>query len=171
MRKFFVLLFLVPVLAIAQKKQITLEDIYKKGTFRSEPVAGFAGESIDSFVKASDVKDENGKTLALNDYLLSQDKKRLLVFTGKEAIYRRSSKANVYLHDVIAKKTRKLDSEKIMHPTFSPDGTRIAYVKNNNLYLYDLATNSARAITTDGKWNHIINGNCEIGRASCRERV
>jgi dipeptidyl-peptidase-4 len=67
----------------------------------------------------------------------------------------------VYLHDIIAKKTRKLDSEKLMHPTFSPDGSKIAFVKNNNLFLYDIATNSSRAITTDGKWNEIINGNCD----------
>lgn len=161
MRKFLVLLFLLPVLAVAQKKQITLEDIYKKGTFRGEFVPGFAGEVIDSFVTASDVKDENGKELPLGDYVLSNDKKRILVMTGKEAIYRRSSKSFVYLHDILSKKTRKLDSEKILHATFSPDGRRIAYVKNNNLYLFDIATGSSRAITTDGKWNHIINGNCD----------
>ena len=161
MRKLFVVLLLFPILAIAQKKQITLEDIYKKGTFRGEIVPGFAGESIDSFVTASDVKDENGKTLPLGDYSLSANKKRALFFTGRESIYRRSTKSFVYLHDVISKKTKKLDAEKIMHATFSPDGSRIAYVKNNNLYLYDIANSSARAITTDGKWNHIINGNCD----------
>ncbi|HEX5652763.1 MAG TPA: DPP IV N-terminal domain-containing protein, partial [Chitinophagaceae bacterium] len=161
MRTLFLFLFLLPLLAVGQKKQITLEDIYKKGSFRGEVVQGFTGESIDSIVNPADVKDENGKTLALGDYLLSKDKKRVLIFTAKEQIYRRSSKAYVYLHDIIAKKTRRLDGEKIMHATFSPDGTRIAYVKNNNLYLYDIATGHARAITTDGKWNQIINGNCD----------
>src|SRR5687767_1585680 len=136
MRKLFVVLLLFPILAIAQKKQITLEDIYKKGTFRGEIVPGFAGESINSFVTASDVKDEHGKTLPLGDYSLSANKKRALFFTGRESIYRRSSKSFVYLHDVISKKTKKLDAEKIMHATFAPDGSRIAYVKNNNLYLY-----------------------------------
>src|SRR5262245_47585293 len=107
MRKLFVLLFLLPVLAIAQKKQITLEDIYKNGTFRGEFVHGFAGESIDSIVKKSDVKDENGKDLSLSDYQLSDDKKRLLISTGHESIYRRSSKSYIYLHDILAKKTKK----------------------------------------------------------------
>ena len=107
MRKLFVVLLLFPILAIAQKKQITLEDIYKKGTFRGEVVPGFAGESIDSFVTASDVKDENGKTLPLGDYSLSTNKKRVLFFTGRESIYRRSSKSFVYLHDIIAKKNQK----------------------------------------------------------------
>ena len=61
----------------------------------------------------------------------------------------------------LPKKLTKLDKEKLMHPTLSPDGSKIAFVKNNNLYLYDIATKSARAITTDGKWNYIINGNCD----------
>ncbi|HEX7846658.1 MAG TPA: S9 family peptidase [Chitinophagaceae bacterium] len=161
MRKIFVLLLLLPLLTVAQKKQVTLEDIYKKGTFRADFVPGFAGENIDSIVNARDVKDENGKYLPLSDYLLSDDKKKVLIGTGREMIYRRSTKAYVYLHDIIAKKTKKLDNEKIMHATFSPSGTKIAYVKANNLYLYDIATGSTRAITTDGKWNYIINGNCD----------
>ena len=90
MRKFFVVLFLLPTLVFAQKKQITLEDIYKKGTFRGEIVPGFTGESIDSFVTASDVKDEQGKNLPLSDYSLSATKKRVLFFTGREYIYRPS---------------------------------------------------------------------------------
>ena len=161
MRKLFILLFFLPLLAIAQKKQISLEDIYKNGTFKPVYVPGFAGENIDSIVNAADVKDENNKQVPLTDYVLSDDKKRVLVFTNKEQIYRRSSKSIVYLHDIIAKKTIKLDNEKIMHATFSPDGSKIAFVKNNNLYLYDIPTHSSRAITTDGKWNFIINGNCD----------
>lgn len=162
MRKLILLFLFLPVISIAQKKQITLEDIYKKGTFRSsEPVPGFAGESIDSLVKADDVKDENGKKLPLDNYLLSEDKKRILVMTGRESIYRHSYKSFVYLHDIIDKKTVKLDGEKIMHASFSPDGSKIAFVKNNNLYLYDIPTHHSIAITTDGKWNYIINGNCD----------
>ncbi len=161
MRKFLVLLFLLPVLAIAQKKAITLEDIYKKGTFRGEFVPGFAGENIESLVSPADVRDEKGNPIPLSSYVLSSDKQRLLVLTDREQIYRRSSKHIVYLHDIAAKKTKKLDTEKILHPTFSPDGSKIAFVKDNNLYLHDIAGGSTRPITTDGKWNHIINGNCD----------
>lgn len=161
MRQLITLLLLFPLLVVAQKKQITLEDIYKKGTFRSEFVQGFQGESIDSFVKAWDVKDENNKNIPLSDFQLSADKKRVLFFVSKEPIYRHSSKSFVYLHDIIEKKTVRLDREKILHASFSPDGRRIAYVKDNNLYLYDIPTSSSRAITTDGKWNEIINGNCD----------
>lgn len=161
MRKFLLLLLFVPVIATAQKKQITLDDIYKKGTFRSEMVPGFAEENLDSIVNVKDIKDEKGKALEARDYLLSPDKKKLLVFTNRESIYRRSSKAVAYLFDIASKKTVQLDTAKLIHTTFSPDNSKIAYVKDNNLYIYDIASNSTRAVTTDGKWNYIINGNCD----------
>ena len=85
----------------------------------------------------------------------------VLLRTNVEAIYRRSSKANVYVYDSLTKKIITLDDGKVLHPTLSPDGTKVAYVKENNLYIKDLASNSIKAVTTDGKWNYIINGNCD----------
>ncbi|MEO8405837.1 MAG: S9 family peptidase [Chitinophagaceae bacterium] len=161
MRKLFFLLLFIPVAAIAQKKQITLEDIYKKRTFASEMISGFEGEIIDSIINVQDIKDEKGKVIDAKDYLLSNDRKKMLVFTGREYIYRRSSKANVYLYDIANKKTMRLDTTKLIHATFSPDNNSIAYVKDNNLYLYNIAGNNTKPVTTDGKWNNIINGNCD----------
>ena len=164
MRKLFLLLFLLPIFSIAQKKQITLEDIYKKGTFRGESVKpDFGQPSKDPVVKTEDLKDESGKSIGDPEDIIysSTYPNTVLIRKGIEQIYRHSSKAFVYLYDAVAKKLTRLDTEKLMHPTLSPDGSKIAFVKNNNLYLYDIATKSARAVTTDGKWNEIINGNCD----------
>ena len=164
MHKFFLLLFLLPLFTAAQTKEITLEDIYKKGTFRGEQVRpDFGQASKNPEVKAEDLKDETGKSIGTPDDIIysSNYPNTILIRKGIEQIYRHSSKATVYLYDGVSKKLTKLDNEKLMHPTLSPDGTKIAYVKNNNLVLYDIATKSARAITTDGKWNEVINGNCD----------
>lgn len=48
--------------------------------------------------------------------------------------------------------------EKVMHATFSPQASKIAYVKNNNLYYTDLSNGQETQITFDGKKNEIING-------------
>jgi len=162
MRKLLLLLFFLPVIAIAQqKKLISLEDIYKTRTFRNEPVtADFGIEKKDPVVK--DLKDEFGKAFDPEDVIYSSTHPNtVLVRRSVEPIYRRSSKAFVYLYDALSKKLTKLDNEKVFHPTLSPDGTKIAFVKNNNLYLYEIDTKTSRPITTDGKWNHIINGNCD----------
>jgi len=164
MRKFVVLLLLLPLFTVAQKKQVTLEDIYKKGTFRGEFVpADFGEKSKDPEVKTEDLKDENGKSLGKADDIIYSTKYPNIVLIQKnlEPIYRHSSKAIVYLYEADSKKLTKLDTGKVLHPTVSPDGSKIAFVKDNNLYLYDIASKQAKAITTDGKWNYIINGNCD----------
>ena len=164
MRKFLFILFLLPLVATAQKKAITLEDIYKKGTFRGEFVPTvFDGTSEETPLKLDDLKDETGKPFGRPEGEIrnSVNHNLVLLKKGNEQIYRRSSKAFVYLYDQVSKELTKLDNEKVLHPTFSPDGSKIAFVKNNNLVLYDIATKSSRSITTDGKWNYIINGNCD----------
>ena len=164
MQKIFFLLFLLPLVAVAQKKQITLEDIYKNRTFQGEFVAADFGQTNkDPEINPKELKDENGKPFdRFEDIIYSTIyPNTVLIRRGIEPIYRRSSKAIVYLYDAVSKSLIKLDNEKLMHPTLSPDGSKIAYVKNNNLVLYDIATKSARSVTTDGKWNFIINGNCD----------
>lgn len=160
MRSIWMLLFFVPLFTLAQNKKITLEDIYKKGTFRPEAVQGFEPPA-ETLFDAKDVKDEGGKAINTQDYAASADKKRILFFTGREPIYRRSSKSTTYLYDVATKKTIRLNEGKVLHPSFSPDGTKVAYVLDNNLYVYDIAAAKVTPITTDGKWNHIINGNAD----------
>lgn len=164
MRKLFALLLLLPLLSVAQKKQISLEDIYKKGTFRGEFVpADFGQTKKDPEVKTEDLKDENGKFIGKPDDIIysSSYPNTVLIRKDVEPIYRHSSKAFVYLYEADSKKLTKLASEKVLHPTLSPDGSKIAFVKDNNLYIYDIASKTSKAITTDGKWNHIINGNCD----------
>jgi len=164
MRKLILLLLLAPVWVMAQTKPITLEDIYKKGTFRGEFVpAVFDTTQKEPELKLDDVKDETGKSFGRAEDQLENpvNKNFWLLKKGTEQIYRRSSKSFVYLFDVATGKAIKLENEKVLHPSFSPDGTKVAYVKDNNLYVYDIAAGKATAVTTDGKWNFVINGNCD----------
>ncbi|WP_276501869.1 S9 family peptidase [Terrimonas pollutisoli] len=163
MRNLFLVFFLLPLVAIGQKKQITLEDIYKKGTFRGEYIAADFGKRSTDPVLPAELKDEKGYVIDKpSDIVYSSSHPRIVILRSNvEPIYRRSSKANVYIFDSLTKKITSLDSGKVLHPTLSPDGTKVAYVKDNNLYIKDLPTNSIKAVTTDGKWNYIINGNCD----------
>lgn len=164
MRKLFLLLLLAPVWVMAQTKPITLEDIYKKGTFRGEFVpAVFDTTQKEPELKLDEVKDETGKSFGRADDQVENpvNKNFWLLKKGSEQIYRRSSKSFVYLYDMVTGKAIKLENEKVLHPTFSPDGSKVAYVKENNLYVYDIAGGKSTAVTTDGKWNFVINGNCD----------
>src|SRR5688572_28233030 len=135
----FIYLFL-PVISLAQKKQITLEDIYKKGTFRVDTViAKFSKTTTDPKLPEA-LKDENGNLIGKPGEIIynATHPRIVLLRTNIESIYRRSSKANVYVSDSLTKKAVTLDKGKVLHPTLSPDGAKVAYVKENNLYIKDL---------------------------------
>jgi len=182
-KKMIAFIALLPIISFAQK-QITLEDIYKKGTFKAETVQGFnsmkdgryyvetvasgivkksfeTGLTIDTIIKSIDVRNEKGINLSLNDIAWSNDEKKILIFKDREFIYRRSSKALTYIYDIATKKALLIDADKILHATISPDGKQVGFVKNNNLFVKNIATNKTTQITNDGKWNFIINGNCD----------
>ena len=78
MRSILFILFFLPFLTIAQKKKISLEDIYKKGTFRGEYVSGFVNTENDNLFDPKDVVDAQGKTVDTRDFEVSADKKRLI---------------------------------------------------------------------------------------------
>lgn len=161
MKYTFLLLFFIPLFATAQKKKLTLEDIYKKSLFSNEQVSGFDYANNDILFNPQDVRDEMGKKIETRNHELSADRKKVLFYNGRESIYRHSSKSTVHIYDVTTKKAFQLSTGKIMHPTFSPDNSKVAYVFDNNLYVYDIASRKNTAITTDGKWNSIINGNAD----------
>ncbi len=185
---FIILFTTVCTFAFAQKKDITLEDIWTKNTFKIKTVLGFNamkdgkrytqldkdGETQRIRIydlqsgKAGDVLFDNtattfpdGKKLVIDDYSFSADEKKILLKTESEAIYRRSILYRVYAYDIEKKSLHAIDEAKVLHATFSPDGNKVAYVKTNNLYIRDLTNNNSVAVTTDGKWNEIINGNCD----------
>lgn len=162
MKRILLLLFFLPLFAIAQK-QITLADIFKKGTFRGEMVFPDFGKEKTDKLNTSAIKDADGKALSgVSGVINNPVKSNLyLIKTHQESIYRHSAKAFTYLYNSESKLLTMLSNEKVLHAQFSPAGDKIAYVMDNNLYLYDIADGKTTAITTDGKWNHIINGNCD----------
>ena len=92
-------------------------------------------------------------------YELSNDGAKILLTTGREPIYRHSSKANYYIYDRTLKTLTPLSAHgKQQEATLSPDGERAAFVRDNNLFVVDLAGGKERQITSDGKRGSIING-------------
>jgi dipeptidyl-peptidase-4 len=82
----------------------------------------------------------------------------ILMACNSQQIFRHSFTADYYLYNIATKQLTKLFDFPVQEPTFSPDGKKIAYVKENNLFVYDLASKKSTPITFDGKKNSIING-------------
>lgn len=112
-------------------------------------------------IASSELKVEGRSTpVRIQDYQFSADETKLLIKTDIESIWRRSTRENYYVHDLETGETRKLtkSEEKQQYAQFSPKGDKVAFVRNNNLFLTNLATGEEKAITTDGEFNKIING-------------
>ena len=108
-----------------------------------------------------DVSTATGAKLeAIDGYIMSPDGKRILIQTNTEGIYRHSFTAQYYIYTIASKKLVPLSKKGAQQtPLFSPDGTMIAFVRDNNIFLIKLLYDNAESqVTKDGKKNEVING-------------
>ncbi len=118
------------------------------------------GKPLDTLLNFSSLLKISGNDkFNFTDYNFSKDESKILLTTASETIYRHSSKANYYVYDRKAKTLKAVSpGGKQMYASFSPDGKRVAFVRDNNLFLKNLTTDVEAAVTADGKKNEIING-------------
>ena len=166
------------------KKDITLEDIWQNYTFYPKMLdevrpmkdgehycmlendimineyAYKTGEKTGTIVRTSQLVPSGEKDgISIDEYTFSPDESKILIGTGTERIYRYSTKMEYYIWDIKTEKLTKLsDGGKERLASFSPDGTKIVFLRDNNIFITDIATNKELQVTTDGLWNNIING-------------
>lgn len=174
---------LIPGFLMAQGQEITLKDIFgsrkffPKGIYGLNPlkdgntysrqegdsinVYGYeTGDYIRTLAVGKEMIPEGDTTpIELSDYTFSKDETKLLIATSTEYIYRYSSVSEYYIWGIAAKKLRRLSTGGEQRlATFSPDASKIAFVRDNNLIVTDLVNNVETQVTSDGKQNGIING-------------
>ncbi|PWG06612.1 S9 family peptidase [Polaribacter aquimarinus] len=162
----------------AGNKEITLEEIWD-GTFspkRMNALNSMNGNfysllnnkdgntTIDKYSYASlekiktIVSSANLKGIStFSSYSFNDDETKLILGTELKRIYRRSKKGNYYAYDIASKKL-SLIGKNIQEPKFSPDNKNVAYVKDNNIFIKNVISNTITQVTKDGKRNKIING-------------
>ncbi|MBT8252338.1 MAG: S9 family peptidase [Bacteroidia bacterium] len=177
-----VLLFFVSILSPAQQKEITLEDIWN-GTFRTERMDALHSmkngkqysvlnfdrsnrtstidvydyetlSKVNTIIKSSELEDIE----YFIDYEFSDDEAKILLTSDLQSIYRRSTLGTYYVYNISTGTTTLVSDNQIQEPTFSPNGDRVAYGFNNNLFVFDLVTGETKQLTFDGEKNKIING-------------
>ncbi len=180
MPKLYVLLPVIFCIAtqFTAQKPITLEDIWVNGTFSPKGVEGFhftpdgehylrqEGKNIHEYSLATGQKtrtvfsgENRTEITAFDSYTFSSDSKYVLLSTETEQIYRHSAKSRYFIAPCAGgAATEIFPKGKIMHATFSPDASMVAFVYENNLYYYTVATGQITQISRDGLPNKVING-------------
>ena len=177
-----VLFFVVSSLSVVAQQKISLEEIWS-GAFRTKgmeelmamkntnqyTVLNFDRSSksaqidlydfatLDKISTLFDTKNHPEVT-SIDSYSFDKNEKQILIAANTNSIFRRSFTADYFVYDIASKKVSRFTSNAIQEPAFSADGTKISYVFENNLYVYDQISAASIQITQDGKKNHIING-------------
>lgn len=115
------------------------------------------GKKTSTILKNS-YKDKDGKSIEIESYKFSEDESLILLKTSSERIYRHSMRSLYYIYNTGDKTFKSIGKDKVQLANISPNGKFVSYVKENNLYTYELSSGKVNQITSDGAANKIING-------------
>ena len=91
----------------------------------------------------------------------SSDASQVLLFTNTRKVWRLNTRGDYWALDLRTHRLRQVGrdapSSSLMFAKFSPDGSRVAYVREQNLYVEDLASGRVTPLTT-GTGRDIVNG-------------
>jgi len=178
---YFLLVFVLSNAQPTLKRNVTIDDLYRSWSFYPESVYGLTslndgihysaliGDSIiakysyktgDKIVDLVSVNElSNEKIGSIKNYSFNNDESEILFYTNYKPIYRRSFTAEYFVWDLNLKKLYSISKNGNQRlATLSPDGKKVAFLRNNNIYITDLLSGIELQITTDGEWNKIING-------------
>ncbi len=165
---------------LAAQKTITLSDIFENGVFRTLSVHGFNwmndgsyytvrdGNRIVKFAVATgqaiDTVFDGDKAAAppFTAYSFSADEQQILLATAVNPRYRRSFSAEYYVYSKATGQVKALSQHGPQsYAGFSPDGSRVAFVRDNNLFYVTLENMAETQVTANGKANSFINGSAD----------
>lgn len=112
-------------------------------------------------VKKEQLTPAGGKALSPQSYSFSNDNTKLLIFTNTVKVWRLNTKGDYWVLDIPSGKLIQLGNGRaprsLMFAKFSPDGKKVGYVSEHNLYVEEVATNVIKRLTSDGT-RKLING-------------
>jgi len=101
------------------------------------------------------------KPLGFRNFSFSEDDTKVLLFTNTKKVWRLHTRGDYWVYDRTAKSLKQIGTSRpassLMFAKFSPDGSKVAYVSDYNVYVEDLASGAVKQLTTDGN-RKLING-------------
>lgn len=101
------------------------------------------------------------KALMPQSYAFNNNNTRLLIFTNTAKVWRYNTRGDYWVLDIIANKLKQLGkslpAQSLMFAKFSPDGRKVAYISEHNLFVEDISTGNINKLTKDGS-RKLING-------------
>jgi len=99
--------------------------------------------------------------LKVRSFQLAEDGNKALIYTNTKRVWRQDSRGDYWVADMSNKTLKQIGKGKpassLMFAKFSPDGSKVAYVSEHNVYVEDLANGDIKSLTTNGT-ARMING-------------
>jgi len=92
-----------------------------------------------------------------SDYSFSKNEEKILLESEAIPLYRRSKIATYWIFDRETKALQQVSEQKIQEPLLSPDGQKVAYVFQRNIYIKNLTDGTTKQLTFDGNYQ-TLNG-------------
>jgi dipeptidyl-peptidase-4 len=120
------------------------------------------GARRDVLISAAQLTPAGSTTpIDIEDLAWSRDAQRVLVFTNTRRVWRTNSRGDYWLLDRVSGRLKKIGGDapeaSLMYAKFSPDASKVAYVRANDIYIEELASGATTRLTRDGT-DLIING-------------
>ena len=181
------ILFYITIISLINGEKLTLENIYKNGTFQTEGLGLWKWipgsddiliykkaqeDSVKSFHRvdiksgdttafiSSDKLKYNNESFHVSSFSFNKTGTKLLLLINLIKIWRHSYSGDHFVYDLLTEELIQVSDEdsRLQNVKFSPDGKKLAYVKeDNNLYIIDLITQREKQLTRDGS-DTILNG-------------
>ena len=177
---------LLSILAVGQKKDVQLENVWKEYQFFDRSTNGLrsmndgihytvlnnadkspsiqkysykSGKPVEIITSSAKIKAATGEDVAFDSYQFSPDESKVLLSVGTESIYRHSSRSNYYVYDLKSKTITaiKVDGKQQL-AAFSPSRNQVAFVHNNRLHIQDIDKNNDVKSFGKGKEDAFIAG-------------
>lgn len=172
-----ILLFLISLPLSGGAEAITIEDVFRKGLFDARGLDARPHPDGEHFTVLEDghvialYRFKTGERIGplldtreiglgpISDYAFCEDGERALLTTGSEPRFPRGSTAQTYVWDRGADTIKPLSRNGRQRVAeMSPDGSKAAFVRDQNLYVRILGGEEEREITNDGQADRILNG-------------
>ncbi len=102
-----------------------------------------------------------GNPIGVRSITWSEDNSKVLIYNNTKRVWRYDTKGDYWVLSLNDGTLRQLGTNlpgsSLMFAKFSPDGKRVAYVSNNNIYVEEIQSSKVIQLTTDGS-ETIING-------------
>jgi dipeptidyl-peptidase 4 len=104
----------------------------------------------------------HSRPLGIKNFSFSDNGQQLLIFANTKRVWRYNTRGDYWVLDLQSKELKQLGKDRaassLLFAKFSPDGSKVAYVSEHNIYLEDVRTGQSKCLTTTNGTRKLING-------------